>query len=1692
MSFIYQFSDVQIRVKSDNGSLFIEETILSERMAEILNPDIAVCLNPIEDKASSNKILYEYRNVKVFNPKLPRTKKEITSLLNYAITMIADVKNLHQKKLSIGLLNMQRVCVDDNNKLVIIGNTLITDNYNLKLTEGGSLDDNYFYPPECYDNNSNIPDYRVDFYTFGVLLYRWFTGKFPIKGKDNLEIMHKHLTKTPNAPIRLNDALPKGLSDLILSLLEKNPNERYLSAFGILKDLNIIKDLFQKNSKSVLSLNIKYNPGRVSFGNAIFGREDELKKLKELYNLVDLSESQVVFIDGFSGVGKTSLINTFLKSIKHKRTLVLRGKFDQFSQTPYKVFESAFMDLDKQLFIEASISTDSIQKVFQDNLGKNLSVLERIIPSIESITRVAAKAEVLNPIEDRNRFNFVFHKFCETFHQLGLKVILFVDDWQWCDQPTLQLMRSLIQQKPKGFLFLLAYRDNEINDKHSFNLLLNEVAKKETSTQISLEALSLEVTNRMLADALEIEEKDAKTLSRLIHKKTKGNPFYTKQFVTSLNQKELLLFNGASNNWEWKSQQIEQENLTENVVDLITDSIDKLSYESQIIFKIASFTSGKFDLNLISEISNINEVLLKVLLDVSLGSGYISKQIINNHETYKFVHDRIQQAAYSLDIPSFDYEREELHYKVGIALLNKKNSSFSNSEVLSHFIISKHLISKDVSKSIIGLIIDSGNAQRFSTTPKATNDYFQLGLFLNEKFDVVESNFEFLFKLSETNFLLNNIKEAEYYALKAYQSSETIIQKVDVLRMKMLFYESYAMYENNINTGLKALSLFGIDIITEFQNNTLETSIQSEYNLFNSLTINKDYSKALLNSKMVDENQLAIMDVLVNMNASAYFVDLYLFAWSTIKMSNQTLLNGFTNSTPFAFVFMGTLLVSMYQDFERGYSFGKSGVDLLNRVNSDKYKCRTLSIFPIFIQHFKEPIRDSISNLDESIYSGLETGDLPYSGYSFYAKVRDSFLSGSNLEGTLKLCDESIAFMENVNNLGLLSLMKLLKGSILKLVGMYSGEYKKVEEEALQFLLDVKFYTAVSHHYIFRSWVLCILKEFKDAIRLLGKNEEIIIYAASQPHVPKHYFLSSLCILNLNKMLSKKQKAQIIENQKILKGWSDSMPENFSAEYALINTLLQAKSGDIEKAIVNFNETLKWAEKGELIGTKSLAFELMSAVLKESNFEDLGKSFYESSQLEYKNWGAYAKLQYIEESGSKLKADSLLKNSDLSTASLIKSMQVISSEVDKVEVIKKLLNVLMENAGADRSLLILIENEVPYVEAELRLNEVEYILNKKHLSRQKDLPKRIVNYVINTKREFVLEDFKANNQLNEPYIKRAKVKSLLVLPLIRQQELIGVLYLENKQLEGLFNDGVLETLRVIASQAAISIYNTLLFKETTDLNIDLEASKDELSKMNLLLEDKIKDRTKVLRQEIETRKQIEVELKKAQEAAEKYHQQQIKEEQRDALQSKMMMLSSQMNPHFIFNSLGSVQSFIFNNETTKAVDFISEFAGLMRKNLINSTTEFISISEEIEFLDKYLLLEKIRFNNSFDYEILENIENIHDTLIPPMLLQPFIENAIIHGLSKLENRKGKLKLELKETDEIIMCSITDNGIGRENAAKYKNKGHKSVAISNLETRIELLNRDSEEEEYKYEIIDLYDKKTPVGTKVMVSFPNDLH
>ncbi|MEO1261162.1 MAG: AAA family ATPase [Bacteroidota bacterium] len=1423
-----------------------------------------------------NTINYEYAATELspINVDLPKTEDGFLSILKNIKTILGIQSFLHRQKISLGILAHHRIFIDEKSNLKIIGFHLVrpwSEAPNLLML---SKDDLAYIPPEYSDRIDSQPDHRSDLYSLGVLFYYWLTGQVPFSGNDGLAVIHKHLTKQPEKVSTWNEDVPMVLENIISILLEKNPGHRYQSADGLLLDIEQLLVEPERMSDTAFNFNENYNPGVFQIKNKLYGREQEIHSLEKSYSEAKNGQPQLILLGGYSGVGKTALVQFCQDKWQMDNAFFLQGKFDQFQNTPYSPFISAFEQLVQQLLFLPEAEMEIWRNKILAAVGENAGVLAEVIPNLELLLGQQPTPEVLNPVETQNRFTFVFLQFIRLFATEEKPLVLFIDDWQWSDMPSLQLLKILAQEGLPYLFFIAAYRDNEVGEGHPFTLLLNELNNAPITRQrLKLQDLEEKCINQLIAEAIGESTEKIKPFSKIIFQKTNGNAFFTRQFLQSLWERELLAFDFNEKKWNWDETKIKAENVSENVIELLTGKIKQLPEDTQRLLKIAAFTGADFDVELIAAVSSIEIKKCHDLLSEAEHSGLISI-IKNNEKKYSFLHDRIQQASYSTNLIGQYQDDTELHYLIGKCLVTQKEfDHFQPNEKAVHFLRSINLVEENLKGKIIDLFVEAGNRAKNSNSPDAAFEYFSAAkkLLDNNR----EKELLILTGQMESAFLLNRVEEAGAFAVAAIEVAEGAVEKSKIYVLQMLFYESLALFEKNIRCGVQALALFDIDIKAAMENALLESRVQDEYFQLKEILGDRQPKDFLDMPRLEDEQEAALLDVLVNMCASAYFADLFLFAWCCLRMGNQTLRHGKAHSTPFAFNFLGSLLVALYREFDLGYAFGKTGIDMQRQLDSQQYLCRTLSIFSIFIQHFKEPILNSIPVLRESVHSGLETGDLPYAGYSMYAQVRDGFLAAPNLSGVLETCETSIAFMQKVQNPGLLALMKLFRANLRLLTGEYDEETTQEEKESLDFLNEIMFYTAVAHHYIFKSWALCVLGRYEEALTYLDKNQSILIYASSQSHVPKHYFLQSLALLKSKEKLSDEESKLIISNQQTLKAWADSMPQNFEPEYRLIEALLKSKTEKLSEALDELDMAIGWSKAGGLKGMEAMAYEIGMHIFHQQNMPALTDTYEREAQRNYVQWGALEKVKLFEKEERKpeVAGKPSLPVLDYDTRSLLKATQSISAEVSKEALVKSLLQIVLENAGAEKAVLLLQEEKGLFVEAEMNLTDSSFLAGKKiFVEESESVPKHCIGFVAKSGKEMVLNQPAHFAKVNDDYFIKTSAKSVLALPLQRQQEMVGILYLQNNQMSGIFQEDRLPVLRAIAAQAAISLTNAQLYEQSVRLNEELTSSRSELSKMNELLEERIRDRTRVLREEVEMRKQAETELTVAKNAADQANQ----------------------------------------------------------------------------------------------------------------------------------------------------------------------------------------------------------------------------
>ncbi len=543
----------------------------------------------------------------------------------------------------------------------------------------------YISPEQTGRMNRGI-DYRTDFYSLGATFYELLTGKLPFECDDPMELIHCHIAKQP--PAINSKEIPQVVSDMVMKLMAKNAEQRYQSARGLKYDLEGCLQQYQATGKiETFELGTRDICDRFLIPEKLYGREREIQQLLEAFERVAQGNSEMMLVAGFSGIGKTVVVNEVQKPIVRQHGYFIKGKFDQFNRNiPFSAFVQAFRDLMTQLLSESDLQLQAWKTKILAALGDNGQVIIEVIPELERIIGQQPPAPELSGSAAQNRFNLLFQKFISVFTTKEHPLVMFLDDLQWADSASLKLMQLLIGESQSSHLLLIgAYRDNEVSPAHPLMLTLDEVTKiRAIVNTITLAPLARSSLNQLVADTLTCSPKLAEPLTELVYKKTKGNPFFATQFLKALHQDELIIFDVKAGYWQCCISKITEAALTDDVVEFMAQQLQKLPVETQEVLKLAACIGNQFDLTTLAIVSEISETGTATALWKTLQEGFVLPQSeiykfyvgeednidrgTSQTVVYRFLHDRVQQAAYSL-IPESD--RAIAHYQIGQLLLQQ-------------------------------------------------------------------------------------------------------------------------------------------------------------------------------------------------------------------------------------------------------------------------------------------------------------------------------------------------------------------------------------------------------------------------------------------------------------------------------------------------------------------------------------------------------------------------------------------------------------------------------------------------------------------------------------------------------------------------------------------------------------------------------------------------------------------------------------------------------------------------------------------------------------------------------------------------------------------------------------------------------------------------------------------------------------
>ena len=1618
---------------------------------------------------------------------LSKQKLDHSLCLSIGIQLAQALSLLHEQQIIHKDIKPANIIINPQTKQIKLADFSIASCWNetLQPINPNQLEGTLAYmSPEQTGRMNRYVDYRSDFYSFGVTLYEIFTGQLPFNSNDPLELVYCHLAQQPVPLSQINPAIPPEITQIVGKLMAKNAEDRYQSAAGLLADLEICLHQLQTSNKIA-----NFTPGRLDIlsqlliPQKLYGREQQVNVLLAAMQRVGEGSSELMLVSGYSGIGKTSVINEVNKPITRQRGYFISGKFDQFQQNiPYIALIQALSALIKQLLTENAAQLQAWKNKILKALGLNGQLMIDLIPDLELIIDLQPEVAQLGPIESQNRFNRVFTEFIRVFAQADHPLAIFLDDLQWADLATLKLMQLLITDSESKHLLLIgAYRDNEVNCNHPLIQTLESIkATCLTINNIVLQPLNLENVTQLIADTL-THTNNLSALAELIYHKTAGNPFFITQLLQALYQENLLKFKYPQppdnvGSWQWDLQEIQTIGITDqNVIELVASRISKLPEATQEIVKIAACLGNVFTLDVLSIVNESSPVITANVLYEALQMGLIlplseaykipllfAKQTPTleiPQVSYKFLHDRVQQAAYSLISVE---DKKTTHLKIGQLIW--QNTPPAKIETYIFDIVNQlnfgidTLILPAQKYEIVRLNLTAGRKAKASTAYSLSLKYLTTALELLS-IDAWQNQYDLTLAVhveaAEAAYLTGEFEQVEKITKIGLQQAKNIFEQLKIYEVQILTCITQKRYQVAIEIGLSVLKLLGFSFSKKpTKINIILSLLQTKITI-----IGKRVEDLMNLPAMTEAKILAVMEMLNVISAACYLSCPELNLVITLSRVNLSIKYGNAPISALTYAGYGFILCAVVNDIELGYKFGNLALNLLAKSTNKAINVKVLLNVGLLVYPWKRHLKESIALFQLGVKSGLESGNLDYTGWCYFEECLYSYMIGQELTSLERKIATVAYAIRQISQALPLNHNQMVWQAVLNLTGASIEPHRLIgeaynEEENLPQYIAAKDITSLCALYWCKLQLSYLFGKYSQALEHSQQAAKYLVGITGSPIVPLFYFYDSLARLAMYSHEPKQVLKIVQASQKKMQHWAKHSPMNYLHKFNLVEAELYRVLGKTHQAMDYYDRAIQGAVENGYIQEEALANERAAEFYLHLGKQKIAKTYMIEAYYTYVRWGAIAKAKELESrypylvasTFEKISSDitismtstSTQKNLSLDMSTVLKASQALSGEIVFSRLLEKLIQLVKENAGAEKVIYIAkIDNQLL---VENRLNSSKDYVNvfEPLADDELDIPISLINYVERTRSYLIIDHALEDERCKlEPYVLANKTLSILILPMIHQGELTGILYLENNLTKGAFTKDRLEVLSIITAQAAISLENSRFY--TT-------------------LETRVEERTAELQATLQELRQTQLKL----------------------IQSEKMSSLGQLVAG-IAHEINNPISFIYGNleYTDKYTKSLLDLIKLYQKYYPNSHSEIISKSEEIDldFLETDLpeILSSMHVGASRIRDIILALRNfarldestrkavdIHLgidstlTILQPKLAEieiikeygelPLVKcyageinqvfaNLIYNAVDAIQDKptqqtaSGKIWIRTEANDKSVLIQIADNGMG---------------------------------------------------------------
>jgi len=1491
---------------------------------------------------------------------LTSTKLSLQDSLDLAIAITTALAAVHAKGIVHKDLKPHHLFYDgESGKITIIDFGIATRLGHVAAETGGpaGLEGTLAYlSPEQTGRVNLIADRRSDLYSVGVLLYELFTGVLPFTSVDPMELLYSHVARRALPPHARNPQIPETISAIIMKLLAKAPEERYQSALGLSADLMECARLLRQQEQipTTMPLGTRDFPYELLLSRKLYGRDKERAELLQIFSQVHTGGTGLVLISGYSGVGKTALVTELRRALMEHGGLFATGKFDQLNRNrPYSSLAHSLRELLQQLLALDVSTVARWRERLTTALGQSASSLALMLPELASLLGPLPEAAQLGPAESQNRFDIAVDALIRAFCQSGQPLVLVLDDLQWADASSLRLLQVLFGQgAPRGLLVVGAYRDNEVDEAHPLRITVSALLRDGAAVQeIRLEPLRFEDLQALLADTLKLSPPTVEPLTRCVFDKTQGNPFFAGQFLSSLHRDGLLTFSLEHERWEWSLPEITQRSVTDNVIDFMTARLKLLSPQTQHTVQLAACIGHEFDLHTLSLIAEQSVETVVQSLQESLRDGLIQPLLADHRYaelmeegpygcsqvSYRFVHDRIHEAAYALIAED---QRAAVRLRIGrllrsrlderLALPDDGSQLFS---VANHYNQGRALIT-DASErqDLAALNRRAGERARAGAAFPTASEYYRIGLDLLDKGGPLTDEalrMELLQGVAECESLCGRFEAAErcFERLDSLAKDDLTRAKATCLRLKL--YQVAGRYREGVQLAERMLHVLGIKLpstpaeanaaigaeVADIPRNMGDRSIE-----------------ALLDAPLVQDPKMQlVIELLVNAAPCAYIGQPEAFPFIALKMLNLSLQHGNTPASCFAYSVYGFMLVAVFHDIPSGYRFSEMSIRLNEKLGDISLRGTLLHLHGDHINFWTQHIRTDLPILERAFIACQQAGDYVYANYLAFETLWQIFEIGIPLEETLLDSERFARFSRKTRNEAVYLTIRLEQQFFRSLSGKTEQPLELSEPgfdvaASKQIISEASFGCGVAFGHII-DLLLAFFREDLGAARaaIVATIPHLGAVMAMPIESTFHFFRALIMARSLSDAESASSEAERKEWQTIMAAdlerlarWSAASPETFEAKYRIAKAESLRVTGDVMAALTEYDAAIGAAEASGFPHYAALACELAGRCLLAAERPRPASLYLSLAQRHLQRWGATALSDRIEKLLAPLRPMlSLLAQESLTdgavgavqpstsqeiterlldVASVLKAAQAIASEIEMKRLIEQVMGIVLTNSGAQRGVLLLHnapDGEVlrPSVATSrfviVGIAAIDPDLVRVGLSLPVDqsaheIAASMVGFVANTRETLIVTNPHQDARFAfDPYLKEHQPRSVLCMPLLHQNKLTGMMYLENGIVRDVFTRERIELLRLLCAQVAIALENAALYErvrsasaaihqtnamleaevasrtaELNEANQRLQRRGDELDDINQRLEKELADRLRSEQERAELQERI--------------------------------------------------------------------------------------------------------------------------------------------------------------------------------------------------------------------------------------------